>query len=150
MAEGDVERFMAYAAAFEQAYASDDWSAIGELFHEDAVYEARVPEPLGGRFEGRDAILAYFPRVLDAFDRRFATRRVELLAGPELRDGAVWLSGRAHYTADGVPDLVFDLEETARFEGGRIRRLVDDYTPETVKAMEAWLDAHGDAVGVER
>ena len=28
---GQIERYMAYAAAFEEAYASDDWSKL-ELF----------------------------------------------------------------------------------------------------------------------
>ena len=77
-----IPRFGAYAAAFEKAYAGDEWSLVEPFFAEDAVYDAGLPELLGGRIEGRAAILAYFRDVLNRFDRRFASRRVELLEGP--------------------------------------------------------------------
>ena len=66
-----VAHFAAYAGAFEKAFASDDWSQVEPFFTEDAVYDAKIDTPLGGLFEGRDAILAYFDRVLNGFDRRF-------------------------------------------------------------------------------
>lgn len=145
----DVERFGAYAAAFEKAYAEDDWASLEPFFHADATYDAGLPGLLGGVVEGRDAIFAWFDRVLNGFDRRFASRTVSVLAGPELRDGAVWVRGRAAYTAKGAPDLAFDLEETARFEDGRIRHLADRYEATTRQAMDAWLAAHGARLGIE-
>src|SRR5882724_1692007 len=39
------ERFMMYAAAFEQAFANDDWSNVGAFFTDDAVYETVGPPP---------------------------------------------------------------------------------------------------------
>jgi ketosteroid isomerase-like protein len=82
-----IARFAKYAAAFEEAYKSDDWSVVAPYFAEDAVYEIRdVPAPLGGRFEGRAAVLAYFKAVLDGFDRRFGSREIALVKGP--REGA--------------------------------------------------------------
>jgi len=147
---GDVERFGAYAAAFEKAYAENDWASLEPFFHEDAEYDAGLPGLLGGVVAGRDAILAWFDRVLNGFDRRFESRTVSLLEGPEMRDGAVWLRGRAAYTARGAPDLAFDLEETARFEDGRIRRLADRYDEATRRSLADWLEAHGDALGIER
>jgi hypothetical protein len=146
----DVERFARYAADFEKSYATDDWSHVEPWFHEDAVYEVGLPEPFGGVFEGRDAILAYFPRILNALDRRFATRTITLLDGPRIEDGAVWILGRADYTAAGVPDLGFELEELATFDGDRIRRLEDRYDAENVKAMLEWLDSHAETIGIER
>lgn len=143
-----TDRFIAYASAFEKSYADDDWSHVRPFFSDDAVYEVELGPPFGGRFEGRDAILAYFRRILDGFDRRFAERRVTLLEGPVERGGEVWVRGRAAYRADGVPDLAFDLEETATFEGDRITRLVDRYDPATREAMEAWLADHGDTLGI--
>lgn len=143
-----IARFVAYAAAFEDAYASDDWSVVEPFFHEDARYDALLPGPLGGRFEGRDAVLAYFRRVLDGFDRRFASREVSVVSGPREVDGAVQVRGRARYTAPDVPDLVFDLEETARFDGDRIRHLEDRYDDETLRALQAYLDAHGAKLGL--
>ena len=146
---GDIERFMTYAAAFEKAYESNDWSIVEPFFHEDAVYEVGLPAPFGGVFEGRDAILAYFDRVLNGFDRRFATRTVSLLDGPSEKEGSVWILGRAAYTAEGVPDLVFDLEELATFDGDRIRRLEDRYGSEAAKIAGDYLAAHTTALGIE-
>ena len=71
-----LERFAAYAAAFEKAYASDDWSLVEPFFTEDAVYEVPLDPPIGGRFEGRPAILAYFKDVTARFDRHFASREI--------------------------------------------------------------------------
>ena len=144
-----IARFAAYAAAFESAYQSDDWSLVAPFFAEDAVYEVGLPEPMGGRFAGRAAILAYFERVLDGFDRRFASREIGLVEGPREQDGAVWIRGRVLYTAPGVPDLAFELEETAAFDGERIRRLEDRYDPETLRAIEAYLGEHGAKLGIE-
>jgi hypothetical protein len=145
----DIERFGAYAAAFEKAYESNDWSIVEAFFHDDAVYVVGLAEPFGGTFEGREAILAYFDRILNSFDRRFATRTLALLDGPRIEEGSVWIHGAVTYTAEGVPDLTFDLEETARFDGDRIRRLEDRYTDEIAGVVDAYLDAHGATLGVE-
>ena len=144
-----IPLFAQYAAAFEKAYASDDWSLVEPWFTEDAVYAVPdLPPPLGGKQEGRDAILAYFPRVLDAFDRRFATREVKLLEGPRGEDDSVWIRGAAIYTAAGVPDLEFELEETAWFDGDRIRRLEDRYTQQTCDALARYVAAYGAKLGL--
>jgi len=46
-------------------------------------------------------------------------------------------------SAPGAPDLELALEETAWFEGDRIRRLEDRYDDATVAAIEAWMRTHG-------
>jgi len=144
-----IPRFAAYAAAFEKAYESNDWSLVEPFFEEDAVYEVRdFPAPLGGVVRGRAAILAYFDRVLNGFDRKFGARAVELVEGPRESDGAVWLKGRAIYTTPGLPDLVFELEETATFEGDRIRRLEDRYERAEIEKVLAWARTHGAAIGI--
>lgn len=143
-----IPRFGAYAAAFEKAYAGDEWSLVEPFFAEDAVYDAGLPELLGGRIEGRAAILAYFRDVLNRFDRRFASRRVELLEGPRESGSSVWIKGRAIYTAKGAPDLEFELEETAHFEGERIRLLADVYAPEERAKLAAYMETHGARIGL--
>lgn len=144
-----IPRFVEYAAAFEKAYVSNDFSVIEPFFTEDARYEVKgVPPPLGGEQRGRAAILAYFPMVLDAFDRRFATREVKLLDGPRDEGDAVWIRGAAIYTAPGVPDLEFELEETAWFEGDRIRRLEDRYDERELDKLNAYLREHGAKLGL--
>jgi hypothetical protein len=121
---------------------------VEPFFSEDAVYEIDLGPPLGGRIEGRDAILAYFRRTLDAFDRRFASRTVSLVKGPREEGDSVWILGRAVYSAPGVPDLAFELEETAWFAGERIRRLEDHYDAATRDALGAYLAAHGGKLGI--
>jgi ketosteroid isomerase-like protein len=143
-----LQRFVAYASAFEKAYASDDWSVVEPFFTEDAVYDAGLPGLLAGRIEGRDAILAYFRDVLDRFDRRFASRRVEVVEGPREDGDTVWVRGRAIYTAQGAPDLAFELEETARFSGDRIHRLEDVYEPAEQERLAAYAKRHGARLGL--
>ncbi len=138
-----IPAFVKYAAAFEQTYASDDWSLVEPFFTEGAVYEAQIPDPFGGVFEGRPAVLAYFKHVLDAFDRRFATRELILVEGPRESGDSVWIRGGVRYTAPGVPDLYFELEEEVWFDGDRIRRLEDRYDEATRAALLAYLAAHG-------
>lgn len=121
----NVERFLQYAAAFERAYATDDWSAIEPFFAEDAVYETVAQAPFGSRTEGREAIKAFFRKSCNTFDRRFDSRRVELLEGPQNRGGTVWCRWAATYSLAGAPDLRMEGEETAHMESGRIRHLQD-------------------------
>ena len=140
--------FGVYAAAFEKAYASDDWSVVEPFFTEDATYQINLDPPMGGSFEGRDVILAYFKAVLDRFDRKFESRDLALLEGPKEDGESVWIRGSATYRAAGVPDFVLELEETAYFEGERIRRLEDRYEPAMKQQISAYLNEHGAKLGI--
>jgi hypothetical protein len=143
-----IPRFAAYAAAFEKSFESDDWSLLAPFFTEDAVYEVKMGPPIGGRFEGRAAILAYFKNVLDRFDRRFASRELALLEGPKEIGDAVWIRGGATYRAAGVPEFTLELEETVTFDGNRICRLEDRYEPAVQQAVARYLEAHGEKLGI--
>jgi ketosteroid isomerase-like protein len=143
-----IGKFAAYAAAFEKAYESNDWAEVERCFAEGAVYEVEMDPPMGGRFEGRAAILDYFRFVLDAFDRRFESRELALLDGPTEKDGSVWLRGSATYRAAGVPELVLELELTLRFDGEQICQMVDHYEPEMKTQLDAYLAAHGAKLGI--
>lgn len=147
-----IARFAKYAAAFEEAYKSDDWSVVAPYFADDAVYEIRdVPAPLGGRFEGRAAVLAYFKSVLDGFDRRFESREIALVKGPREEGRSVWIRGRATYVAARVPGLTFELEETTTFDANdRISRLEDRYDPETIRALADYVETYGEKLGIAR
>ena len=61
---------------------------------------------------------------------------------------SVWVRGRGIYRAAGVPELAFELEETAWFEGDRIRRLEDRYEPAEREALARYLAAHGAKLGL--
>ncbi len=145
-----IPHFVRYAAAFEEAYKSGDYSILTPYFTEDAVYEVPLPGVLGGRWEGRDAVLSCLESVTARFDRHFATREVRLVSGPREQDGSVWLRGSAHYTAPGFPNLDFELEETAWFEGERIKRLADRLrdAPDAQR-IAAYLRDHGAKLGID-
>ncbi len=142
-----VQRFGEYAAAFEKAFETEDWSLIEPYFTEDAVYETLADPPFGGRQEGRRTVVDFLKRSVDGFDRKFGSRELETLEGPEERDGAVWLRWRATYRTEGLPDLAMDGEETAFYEGDLISRLEDRFTSESTKRTTEYLATHGAKLG---
>lgn len=139
--------FGRYAAAFEKAYASGEWSLLEPHFTEHAIYDMGTPL-FGPPAEGREAIFARFEDITRRFDKRFASRELALLEGPVERDGSVWIRGTATYSAPGVPDFVLELRETAYFEGDRIRRLEDRYTEEMEEAFARYVRDHGEKLGL--
>lgn len=138
-----TEVFLAYAAAFEQAFVTDDWSVVAPFFSEDAIYETPGGPPFGARHTGRSVILANFKQVLDSFDRRFSSRRFELLAGPEEREGGAWVHWRITLKLTGAPDLCIEGEELAFFRGEQICRLEDRIPVTESERTLAYLAAHG-------
>ena len=138
-----VQRFSEYAEAFEDVFKSDDWSLLEPYFSEDAVYETIAEGPFAGRQDGRDAVFAQLKQTLDTFDRRFDSRTLDLQEGPLLREGKAWIRWRVTYAKAGAPDLVLEGEETAEFEGDRIRRLEDRFTEASARGALEWMGAHG-------
>ena len=138
-----VKRFGEYAAAFERAYQSDDWAQLEPFFTEDAVYEIEGGPPFGGRAAGRSALISHLEKSVNAFDRRFPKRSLQLLEGPTLRDGRVWMRWRVTYSGPGLPELVLDGEESAAFDGDRIQRLEDRFPPEAGPIAEMWFRGFG-------
>jgi hypothetical protein len=143
-----LSQFIAYAAAFEKAFESDDWSLVEPFFTDDAVYQVGLPGTFGGLFEGRRAILDYFKRVLDAFDRRFATRAIVLLEGPRVEGDSLWARGRVDYTTPAAPDLSFELEEIVTYQGDRICHLEDVYDDAARETLAKYIDAHRTVLGI--
>jgi hypothetical protein len=141
---GITDRYLAYAAAFEDAYASDDWAKLEPFFTEDAVYEFSAPAPFGGTYEGRAAVLAQFKNSVNALDRRFDSRKVEVLQGPTEKDGTVGIRWAAIYTLAGAPDCRMEGEERAVFSGDRILRLTDSITDAEAGRVGAYFAQHGE------
>ena len=144
-----IKHFAAYAAAFEKAFESDDWSVVEGCFAEDAVYEIGLPILGAERCEGRSAIVAWFKDVLDRFDRRFEARTLTLLEGPREDGNEVWIKGTATYTSEGLPDFELTLAETIRFDGEKIILLEDRYTPEMEAETRAYIESYGAKLGID-
>jgi hypothetical protein len=140
---GIIDHFVTYAAAFEEAYASDNWTQLEPFFTEDAVYVNDAPAPFGGEYTGRTAVLTQFQNSVNDFDRRFNSRKLEILEGPIEKDGAVWIRCAVLYTLTGAPDCRFEAEERAIFKGDRIARLEDSMTDAETERVGAYLAQHG-------
>lgn len=137
-----IQRFIEFAAAFEKTFADDDWSRLEAFLTEDAVYEVTGGPPLGGRWEGRDAVLAQLKASLDALDRRFDERKTELLGAPVAEGETVIFDWRGTYTLEGRPDLVFGGTERIEFEGERVRFFTDLVREGDDARIQAYLAAH--------
>jgi hypothetical protein len=140
---GMIERYTAYAEAFEEAYESDNWSVLEQYFTPNAVYDFVAAPPLGDRHEGRATVLKDFKDAVNGFDRRFTSRKVEFVEGPVEKEDGVWVRWAATYTLEGAPDLRMEGEERAFFEGDRIRLLEDRATEQEVQRVETYLAEHG-------
>ena len=103
----------------------------------------RGEPPFGGRYVGRAVILAQFKQVLDAFDRRFTSRQLEVLADPGEREGGAWVQWRMSLALSGAPDLTIDGEELALFRGDQIYRPEDRVSASESERTLAYLAVHG-------
>jgi len=139
-----LARFNAYAHDFEKTYVDDDWGRLEPYFTEDAVYEIVGLPAFGAKSEGRDAVFAQLKDALDRFDRRCASRRLQLLRPPEIDVNTVTIHWVAFYTVPGAPEVRLEGTETASFAGDRIRHLIDTYPSDVAAAFEGWLKRHGE------
>jgi ketosteroid isomerase-like protein len=135
-----ADRYQAYADAFEESYADDDWSRIEQYFTEDAVYEG---DPAA---KGREAVLGKLKGGVDAFDRRMDSRTPDFQT-PSVDGDTLTMSWTVNYTKAGAPDLSISGVETAIFEGDRIKLLRDTFDPEAQKRMGEWMAKHGAKLG---
>jgi hypothetical protein len=138
-----TRNFTNYAIKFEQAYASGDWSLIGPCFTPDAAYVVSGAEAFSGTHQGREAILAYFAGVTAAFDKRFTSREVLVIDGPEERADHMWMRWATIYGLEGAPDLRMEGESRASFQGAQISRLEDWIPPEYAARTAAYMAEHG-------
>lgn len=138
-----VQRFEAYAAAFEETFADDDWSRLEPYFTEDAVYDIQGEDPFQARVEGRAEVLSHLKESLNGFDRLFDKRELELRSGPRADGDTVEILWKATYGKNGCPDLTIQGSERASYQGDRIVLLKDTFDPGSAKAVGEYMAAHG-------
>jgi ketosteroid isomerase-like protein len=131
-----LDRYRAYADAFEESLEDDDWSRVEQYFTEDATYEGD-PDA-----RGRDAVIAKLKGGVDGFDRRMDSRTPDFQT-PTVDGDTLTMKWTVTYTKAGAPDLAISGVETAVFEGDRIALLRDTFDPEAEKAMGQWMAEHG-------
>lgn len=139
-----LERFAKCAADFEKTYQDDDWSRLEDYFTEDARYSVENA-PFAFTARGRQAVLRAIRRSVDGFDRRLE-RHVETRSAPREEGDRVIVPWRGRYARPGAPDLVFEADEIAVYEGDRIRELRDVYAEDATAAYEAWMRKYGEGL----
>jgi hypothetical protein len=135
-----LDRYKAYADAFEESYVDDDWSRIEPFFTESAVYAG---EPEDAR--GREAVLAKLRNGVEHFDRRMDSRSPDFQT-PTVEGDTLTMKWTVTYTKSGLPNLAISGVETAVFEGDRIALLRDTFDPDAQKRLEQWMAKHGAAL----
>jgi len=135
----NLSRFMAYAAAFEQTFADDDWSRLEPFFTEDVRYEVSGL-PGACKLSGREAVFRGIKKSLDGFDRRMTVRQIVPTAPPSEADGRVTLHGFVRYQREGTPPIELHATIVVDFAGERISHMHDTFTLDG-PAM-AWLGRH--------
>jgi hypothetical protein len=134
-----LDRYLAYADAFELSYADDDWTRLEAYFAPGAVYEGAPPA------RGRDAVLAKLKSGVDAFDRRMDSRTPDF-AAPTVKGNTLQMKWKVTYTKKDLPNLVISGVEIAEFDGDRIALLRDEFDPAAEKAMGEWMAKHAKAL----
>jgi predicted ester cyclase len=140
----DLERFFAYAKAFEMAYIADAWPSIAPFFADDARHVVHDAGPLVRDSRGRDAVVEGLRQACLSLDRRFDVRIPGVAEGPVVRADGIWMRFALVYRRAGLPDLTFEGEHLARYEDGRITLLEERLVPGAAARIESYLAEHGD------
>ena len=138
-----TDRFLEYAAAFEETFADDNWERLEQFFTEDAVY---LPGD-GTEAVGRDNVLAALRRSVDSLDRRFDSRSMGDIPPPSESGNVVTLIWSLILSKEGQPDLTLSGREYATFSGDAIQRLEDVFDEGVVETMGNWMREHGASLG---
>jgi hypothetical protein len=115
--------FMRYAAAFEEALATDDWGRVDVLFDDDVVWAAGGPglPPGAGYFaRGRSDVSAAVKKSCDMYDRRFDRREPMPTSRPVAIPGGIHLEWMVRYARDGLPPMVVRGAEWDLFRDGKL------------------------------
>jgi hypothetical protein len=126
-----IARLLDYIAAHERSRADADWSRLKPFFTEDAVHEVSGGPPLGGRWEGRRALIEHLREEAERFDRHFDERVLLPRGAPARIGGLVAFPWRLDYRLDRgtPPSLRFDGTKVATFASDQIELLRDELRP---------------------
>lgn len=141
-----LEQLAAYAMDFERTFVDDDWSRLLPHFAPAAEREVLGGGMLAYHSVGRDELIADLRRNVDEMDRRFDLRIPEVVAGPEERDGMVWMDWRLTLRRAGLPDLVLEGSHGTHHADGGIVRLEERVSDEVGARAEAFLAKHDAAL----
>jgi len=136
-----LERFQAYADAFEETYVDDNWDRLEQYFSADAVY---APGD-GTEAVGRDQVMAQLRNNVNGLDRRFDSRALSSTP-PTLEGDTVSFSWNLTLSKAGTPDFTATGVEHVTFTDGGISRMEDVFDEGVAESLGAWMAAHGDTL----
>jgi hypothetical protein len=135
----NLERFQAYANAFEKVLINQEWHSLKEYFTPDATYDPGD----GSKAVGRDQVIATLSDSVNGLDRRFDARTLTTTQ-PTVAGETVSFSWQITFAKASAPDLVLSGVEHATFSAGAISKMVDVFDDGVVDSLAAWMAAHGD------
>jgi hypothetical protein len=113
--------FFQYAEAFEQGFASRDWSHVERLMTDDVIWSvADTTPPVGGTCVGRGDAIDAIRTSTDTFDRRFDRREPRIVEGPREIPGGIHMTWEVTYVREGLPPFVLLGEEWDLFRDGKL------------------------------
>lgn len=137
-----LDVLLAYAAAFEETYADDDWERLAPYFASDAVYEVKGGS-LACKIEGPSAIFTGLKKSLDGLDRKCNQRQIDVLSGPEISTTdageEVAIDWQVRYVYGALPEAGFAGRSVAVINNGVISHLRDEYTDAELEQFDAWV-----------
>jgi len=142
----NTEQLAAYAMAFEKTFADDDWGRLAPHLAPDVEHEVLGGGPLAWHTVGRDELIADQKRNVEDMDRRFDLRIPEIVAGPDERDGVVWMDWRLTLRRAGIPDLVVEGNHGTWHRDGLITRIEEHVSDAVGARVEAFLAKHDAAL----
>lgn len=143
----DLERFFAYARAFELAYVSGDFSVVEPFFADDAYHEVVEGGPFGSGARGGRAVVADLRDSVARVDRRFDVRIPEMIEGPAPRPDGVFMRFALTLRRHGLPELRIEGDHLVRYRAGRIVAIEERSPAGTGARVAAYLAEHDVALG---
>jgi len=137
-----IDRYRAYAEAFEATYLDDDWSRLERYFTKDVTFRSFYTADI--MVVGRQAVIEQLRADVESFDRKFDERHLEFVGEPRAAGGRVAMQWKMTYAKAGAPDLVLLGTERATFAGDLIALLEGAYAPDTFGEFGAWLGKYGE------
>jgi hypothetical protein len=139
----NLERFMEYAAAFEETYADNNWQRLEQYFTPDASYA-----PGDGTIaQGREKILSTLSNAVTSLDHKFDSRSFGDNPAPSESENVVTMKWTLILEKQNLPNLTISGTEYATFSGNAIQKLEDVYDEGAIQGLTEWMQAHGESLG---
>jgi len=138
-----LDRFMEYAAAFEETYSDDNWERLEQYFTPDASYA-----PGDGTIaQGRNEVFSTLRNAISSLDQRFDSRSFGDRPPPSEEDNVVTMEWCLILEKQGLPNLTISGTEYATFSGNAIQKLEDVFDDGAIQTLTEWMQEHGEALG---